>query len=143
MIQRIQSIFLLLAAASCFVLFALPLADTDKVEANSVLFADAEFTLFDAPVLLGLIAAAGAILLIGIFLYSNRKLQGTLSMLSIALIAGGIGYGFYILSNDAAQNMATVASGTVLPLVAIIFAYLARVYINKDEKLVRSADRLR
>ncbi len=143
MIQRIQSIFLLLASGSCFSLFGLPVADTEQVQPNSELFADAQFTLFDAPVLLGLIGLAGGILLIGIFLFRNRKLQSTLSMLSIALVAGGIGYGFYELSNDTAQEMATFASGTVFPLVAIVFAYLAKVFISKDEKLVRSADRLR
>ncbi|PHI21501.1 hypothetical protein CEQ90_01400 [Lewinellaceae bacterium SD302] len=143
MIQRIQSIFLLLASGSCFSLFGLPVADTEQAQAGSELFADAEFTLFDAPVLLGLIGLAGAILLVGIFLFRNRKLQSSLSMLAVALVAAGVAYGFYELSTDAAQEMATFASGTVLPLVAMVFAYLAKVFINKDEKLVRSADRLR
>lgn len=143
MIQRIQSLFLLLAAGACLSLFALPVADTDKVQADSVLFADSQFTLFDNPVLLGVFGLAGAVLLLGIFLFRNRKLQMNLSWLSIALVLGGIGFGFYLLSQDAAQSLATFAAGTLMPAVAIVFAYLAKMFINKDEKLVRSADRLR
>lgn len=143
MIQRIQSIFLLLGSGACFSLFGLPVADTDTAQAGSELFADQEFTLFDNPILMILIGLAGLLLFVDIFLFRNRKLQSTLSKLSIAIITGGIGLGFYELSNDSAQEAATVASGTLFPLIAIIMAYLASVFINKDEKLVRSADRLR
>lgn len=143
MIQRIQSLFLLLASGSCFSLFGLPVSDTDTAQAGSNLFADREFTLFDSPVLLGLFGLAGALLLLGIFLFRNRKLQMNLSWLSIALVVGGLGFGFFLLSQDSAQEAATFASGTIMPLIAVLFAYLAKVFINKDEKLVRSADRLR
>lgn len=143
MIQRIQSIFLLLASGACFSLFGLPVADTETVQPESALFADQEFTLLDNPILMILIGLAGLLLLGGIFLYKNRKLQATLSKLSIAIITGGIGLGFYELSTDVAQDDATFASGTLFPVIAIILAYLANVFINKDEKLVRSADRLR
>jgi LPXTG-motif cell wall-anchored protein len=143
MIQRIQSIFLLLGSGACFSLFGLPVADTETVQPESALFADQKFTLLDNPILMILIGLAGLLLLGGIFLYKNRKLQSTLSKLSIAMITGGIGLGFYLLSTDTAQEVATFASGTVFPVIAIVLAYLANFYINKDEKLVRSADRLR
>lgn len=143
MIQRIQSIFLLLASGACLSLFALPVSDTETPQEGSVLFADSQFTLFDNPVLLGIFGAGAALLLIAIFLFRNRKLQMNMSMLSIALVVGGIGFGFYQLSLDSAQKAATFAAGTLMPIIAIVFAYLAKVYINKDEKLVRSADRLR
>lgn len=143
MIQRIQSIFLLLGSGSCFGLFGLPVAGTDTPQAQSVIFNDASYTLFDDPVLLGLFGLAGVLLLADIFLFNNRQLQIRLSWLSIALVLGGVGYGFFKLSTDTAQAMAEPAPGIALPLIAIVFAYLAKVYIHKDERLVRSADRLR
>lgn len=143
MIQRIQSIFLLLGSGACFSLLGLPVSDTETAVAGSQLFADRTFDVYDSPVLLGLFLGAGALLLIGIFLFRNRKLQMNLSWLGIALVVGGLGFGFYLLSQDAAQDAATFASGTVMPLLAIVFAYLAKVFIGKDERLVRSADRLR
>jgi len=143
MIQRIQSIFLLLAAGACFGLFGLPLADTDTAQTTSALFADQQFNLFDDPVLLGIFTAAGTLLLLDVFLFKNRPLQIRLSWLSIALVLAGCGYAFYLLSNDSAQATADPAPGVALPILAIVFTYLAKVYIGKDEKLVRSADRLR
>ncbi|MEM9837349.1 MAG: DUF4293 domain-containing protein [Bacteroidota bacterium] len=143
MLQRIQSIFLLLAAVACFGLFGLPIADTETAQAQSALFNDQEYTLFDDPILLALFGLAGAVLLIDIFLFRNRPLQIRLSWLSIALVLGGVGYAFYRLSLDSAQALAGPALGTFLPLVVVIFAFLAKVYIGKDEDLVRSADRLR
>lgn len=143
MIQRIQSVFLFLAAVACLVLFALPVATTNTPEAASALFSDGQYTLSDDPVLMGFFAFAGLLLLGGIFLFRNRPLQIRLSWLSIAIILGGVGYGFYLLSADQAQNEAQVGSGIALPLLAIILAYLAKTYIHKDERLVRSADRLR
>lgn len=143
MIQRIQSVFLFLAAVACLVLFALPVATTNTPEAASALFSDGQYTLSDDPVLMGFFAFAGLLLLGGIFLFRNRPLQIRLSWLSIAIILGGVGYGFYLLSADQAQDEAQVGSGIALPLLAIILAYLAKTYIHKDERLVRSADRLR
>ncbi len=143
MIQRIQSVFLLLAALACFLLFALPVATTNSPEASSALFADSEYTLSDDPVLMGFFALAGLLLLVGIFLFRNRPLQIRLSWLGIALVLGGLGYGFYLLSTDAAQEAAQPAAGLSMPLLVIILAYLAKTYIHKDERLVRSADRLR
>lgn len=143
MIQRIQSIFLFLGSLSLFSLFGLPVADTEAPQAASAIFADGEYTIFDDPVLLGLVALAGALLLADIFLFRNRQLQIRLSWVAIALVLAATAFGFYRLSADSAQESATFASGTLFPLIAVIFAYLAKVFINKDERLVRSADRLR
>ena len=143
MIQRIQSIFLFLGAGSCFGLFGADAADTPAPVAESTLFADAQFTLFDDPVLLGLFGLAGLLLLAGIFLFNNRKLQMKISLAAVALVVLGVGYGVFRFLNDAAADLATPDVGLALPLLAIVFAVLARKYIYQDERLVRSADRLR
>ena len=46
------------------------------------------------------------------------------------------------VENQNAKNV-SYALGSVLPLIAIVFAILAISSIKKDEKLVRSADRIR
>ena len=143
MLQRIQSVFLFLGAGSCFGLFAADAADTAAPVAGSGLFADAQFTLFDDPVLLVLFGLAGVLLLVDIFLFNNRKLQMKLSLGAIVLVLLGAGYGAFRFFTDVAAGSATPDVGLVLPLLAIIFGWLARTNIQKDEKLVRSADRLR
>lgn len=143
MIQRIQSIFLLLGAGSCFGLFAADAADTPEAVPESSLFADAQFTLFDDPVLLGLFGLAGLLLLVTIFLFNNRKLQMTVTISAVALVLAGAAYGAFRFFSDVASGSATPDFGLILPILAIVFGLLARNYIQKDEKLVRSADRLR
>ncbi|NJC26081.1 DUF4293 domain-containing protein [Neolewinella antarctica] len=143
MIQRIQSIFLFLGAVLCFVLFFTDVADTPAPMETSSLFADAQFTLFDDPILLVLFGLAGVLLLVNIFLFNNRKLQMTLSLVAILLVVLGAGYGAFRFFTDVAAGSATPDFGLILPLLAIIFGWLARNNIKKDEKLVRSADRLR
>ncbi len=143
MIQRIQSIFLFLGAGSCFGLFGADAAETSAPVSGSDLFADAQFTLFDDPVLLALFGLAGVLFLATIFLFNNRKLQMTLSLLSVVLVVAGAGYGAFRFFGDVAAEGAVPDFGLILPLLAIIFGWLARKNIGKDEKLVRSADRLR
>ena len=143
MIQRIQTIFLLLAGGAALSLFALPMATTSEAKADSTLFADASFDVMDAPVLMGAFALAGILLLVNIFLFNNRKLQMTLTKVGLFLTGVGIGASAYLYFSDQAADAATPAAGVALPILALIFGILAHRYISKDEKLVRSVDRLR
>lgn len=143
MIQRIQSILLLLAGGGAFSLFGLPLATTPTASDASVLFADAAFRIQDNLVLMGAFGVAGAILLATIFLFNNRKLQMTLTKVSLLLLVVGVGAAAYFFTTDAAVDSAQVAAGVAMPAIAIVLGILAHRYILKDEKLVRSVDRLR
>ncbi len=143
MIQRIQSIFLFVASGACFGLFGADAADTEAPVAGSELFADGSFTLLDDPVLMVLFALAGIVLLAGIFLFRKRPLQMKMSLAAAVLIVLGAGYGAYLWWKDSAAQSASPDLGVALPIVAVVFSLLARNYIRKDEKLVRSADRLR
>ena len=146
MIQRIQSIFLLLAAAAAFGLFALPFADTAQQVSASALFSDSIFSITDHPVLLALFCIAGGLSFISIFMFRNRKTQ--LLVGRFAIIANVIGLVFAIILfiqdkdtlGDAVPNDGL---GLYLPLIFLVFGLLAQRYILKDEKLVRSMDRLR
>ena len=147
MIQRIQTIFLALAAACAFGLFALPFATTSSgVEASS-LFSDSIFNINDHTALLILFGLAGGLTLIGIFMFKNRKSQLLVSR--FAIIANIIGMVMTIvLFFQDRDNLGTSEPedglGIFLPIIFLVFAILALRNISKDEKLVRSSyDRLR
>jgi hypothetical protein len=144
MIQRIQSILLLLAAGASFGLFGLPLASGAAAEQNALL-SDRVFNLNDHIGLLIAFAGAGALALIAILLFKNRPLQMKIALVSLLFILGGIGFGAYLLFTQASEAVSSlqVGVGTFLPLLGIILIVLANRYIKKDEKLVRSMDRLR
>ncbi|MEL6945738.1 MAG: DUF4293 domain-containing protein [Bacteroidota bacterium] len=149
MIQRIQSIFLFLASAACFGLFALPFASTDQPIAASELFADSTYEITDHIALIILFVGAGLLALTAIFMFNNRPLQINLSRVSFVAAIVGLVLGLILFFNDgiveSGQSLPnpTDGFGTALPIIAGIFLLLAIRAINKDEKLVRSSDRLR
>ncbi len=145
MIQRIQSIFLLLASASLGGTFALPFADSSAPVADTV-FADSLFSVFDSmPLMIGF-GLAALLALVAIFLFNNRKLQKNIAMVSAILTLAATGFAFGRYMKEAEQLTGVTIDdepGIFLPAVGLILAVLAIRYINKDERLVRSADRLR
>jgi len=146
MIQRIQSVFLFLAAASGFGILAAPFATAPQQVEASPLFADAAYSTGDHIGLLVLFALAGALALAGIFLFKNRPVQLKISRL--ALIANILGFVLaVILFWQDVSNLENVdikdGLAAYLPLAFIVFAILALRSIGKDEALVKSMDRLR
>ncbi len=146
MIQRIQSIFLLLASGSAFSLFAFPFAEA-KVMAQSTVFADGLYNLQDNIGLLILFCLAGLLTFVGIFLFRNRKTQLLVNRLAITANIIGLVLAVFLFMNDSGNMDATVTPddgvGAYLPFAFLVFAFLANHFINKDEKLVKSMDRLR
>ncbi len=146
MIQRIQSIFLLLAAACAFCLFAFPFGTTETEVAQTI-YADGIYNIQDSVALLALFCVAGGLAFISIFLFNNRKTQLLLGRL--AIIANIIGFVMVIVfyMNSVEQlgdvNDSENIIGFSLPIAFLVFAFLAQRFINKDEKLVDSMDRLR
>ena len=146
MIQRIQSIFLLLAAASGFGTLAIPFATTPQLVQASPLFADGNYSTNDNIGLGVLFVVAGALALAGIFLFKNRQAQ--MKAGRFAIIANILGFvlAVILLWQDVA-NLENVTIedgiGAYLPLAFLVFAILALRFIKKDEALVKSMDRLR
>ncbi len=151
MIQRIQSIFLFIASGGAFTSFidAFNYFTINKeVISNSASpLADGDYDINDNTILLTLIILTGIVALVSIFLYNNRKLQLNITKLVIvlgiglAITAGGLFYQVYSSLNIEQSFSAGI--GFISPALVIIFGILAHIYINKDEKLVRSMDRLR
>jgi hypothetical protein len=146
MIQRIQSVFFLLAGGLYLGLFGVPFAKTLKPVAQSAFLSDAAYGVNDHVAMMAAFAVAGALPLAAIFLFKNRSVQMRLATFSIiaALIGSILTVVFYF---QAGLNNGKVAIqpglGIGLPVAALLFTFLAYRYVNKDEKLVRSADRLR
>ncbi len=144
MIQRIQSIFLLLSGLSFFGLFGLDFLTNDK-NTSIPLLQDHVFDINDHTGLLILTGLGGALALINIFLFKNRALQINISrlvsLLSLALLALAVFLAYSSHLFDIQGNHFGI--GGALPLLGLVFALLAAKYIRKDDKLVKSMDRLR
>lgn len=146
MLQRIQSVFLLLAGLASLSLFGAPFATTPQAVEGSTLFADAAYNIQDQPALMALFGLAGLLAIISIFLFRNRLLQMRMSI--FAFIANLIGIVLGVLffmqnSQDVGDKAIDDGIGLYLPVAAMILALVAYRFISKDEKLVRSMDRLR
>ncbi len=155
MLQRIQSIYLLLAGLVIFALFLFPLVHNVYVsgvpsaikvtgiyqDANGVQAQTQSFILLSAAT-----AIVAIIPLVLIFLYKNRKQQIN-SCYGLMLVF--IAYSYWTSQvvkksiGDAYLNMSNYGIGIILLSISIIFVLLAQKAIQRDEKLVKSADRLR
>lgn len=145
MIQRIQSIYLFIAGLGFLSHFGTDLAGSNVPVQQ--LLADRIYEIQDSPILIGL-TVLGALLAIGaIFIYKNRGLQQKMSIfvvicsLFLPLVA------FLLVYNEGATDMVGLEiedkAGLYLCAVPLIFGILAYRGINKDDKLVKSMDRLR
>ena len=156
MIQRFQSLFLLISVIACVLTFFFPLAGFWAEEGSYNFFITGLQALFpgtspaqiNAVPLIAITAFTGLLTLLIIFLYKKRRLQIKMVrfsiMLNIVLIL--LIFFFYAPAIEKITNADadyTSGIGMYFPIISLVFLILANKYINKDEKLVRSADRLR
>jgi len=136
MIQRIQTLYLLLAATvSGGLIFALHLWITVT---NVKIFAIDNLTYF------AMFMASTVLSLGSIFMYKNRKSQFVMGRLNIILNFILLGLLVYqSLSISGETNVSEKGIGIFLPIVSIVLLALANKAIKKDEDLVKSVDRLR
>lgn len=144
MIQRIQTIFLLIAALiSGGLSFVLMLWLND---AGNQVFAWS--TLNDPDILIkivGILFYVSTLLsLIAIFLFNNRMSQVAINRFNIIInffLLGVIVYHLLMLPGETIVSVKGI--GSFLPIFVVVFLALANKAIIKDEKLVKSVDRLR
>ena len=145
MIQRVQTIFLFLVAGVFGAFFGLPFATSDVAAPD--FFSDKDFDVLDHVALLGLAGLGILLALITIFLFKNRKLQIKFGYMIIALAIILPAAAYFLFKDQSVSTNSSVQisiqPGVFLPLVAIILASIANYYIRKDDKLVKSMDRLR
>ncbi len=151
MIQRIQSIYLLLAGAVLASPMFLPLATASGDAAalaatGDNFFADGTYWVKEFPGGMSLLFAA-VFSVYAIFLYKNRprqmRLAGGMSILTILFAALFALLGYYYAQKLPEGSEAHLALGSAFPLAAIPLLLLAYRAIKKDEELVQSSNRLR
>ena len=138
MLQRIQSAWPLLASVFDAVTFKLPFYNgdwmKDTIPSPIDLYARTTIWLTLLSVLTGVLA------LVTIFLYDNRKLQLRLVYLGIFLTLALLT--MYIVEIGS-FNSGTIALWCIFYFAILGFYILAARGIIKDEKLIKSMDRLR
>jgi hypothetical protein len=153
MIQRIQTVYLFLASLAIYALFIFPVVQTLTVDgakqikitgvyetvSNQVVQTEPFTLLTIATALLGLIP------LLLIFQYKKRKQQATLIYIFVVIM---IAFSFWIaqtikIAANTTLEISNYNIGAGLTSVAILFLVLAGKGVIRDEKLVKSADRLR
>ncbi|MEO5905291.1 MAG: DUF4293 domain-containing protein [Saprospiraceae bacterium] len=145
MIQRIQSIFLIMTGIVFGLLFTLPLATSSKPSVQFL--SDSVFDITDHPALIGLTILGILVALVSVFMFRKRQAQLKLGYLLIIVAILLPVISFVLFTNASAEVDQSVQvydqAGMYLPLASIVFAALANYFIRKDEKLVKSMDRLR
>lgn len=153
MIQRIQTVYLILALALMSALFYFPIAkiigmddhiyllyfDGLKPAKNTSIYYMQTFPL---AILLFVICMID---LVTIFLYRKRKIQMRLCIINMVLMIGSPGLMvFYLMYvNEKLQGVISYEYPLIFPVVAAILTYLAFRGVRKDELLVRSLERIR
>ena len=136
MLQRIQTVYLLLCLAVSAVLpffCSLWTEESGKV----VYFTEVKTTM----IAFGLSALLA---LISIFSFKKRQNQFVLNRLNIILNFILLGFFVYrTLSLPGETEVSEKGIGIVLPAISIVLLVLANKAIKKDENLVKSVDRLR
>lgn len=141
MIQRIQTLWLLIVAIAAFATYTLTLY-IGKIADNSAKV----FQLADDFLLVIIIIALGILAIICLFLFKNRKLQFKLSVFGVIFSIGFLFLEYTRVESFKKDNLIQSGSyqvGALLPLVMVIFFFMAARGIYKDERLVKSMDRLR
>ena len=135
MLQRIQTLYLLLSAVTTGVLsFLVPLW---TISDNSLYAKDENVYLF-------LFLASALLSIIAVFSFKSRQSQFVFGRLNIILNLILLGLFVYRLLNlPGALENAEKGIGLFLTVISIVLLVLANKAIKKDEALVKSVDRLR
>ncbi len=144
MLQRIQTVYLIAAALISGVLaFVLPFwkgADGEMIYLVNLMEIEARFDLA-VPVLF---IVSTILSVVSIFLFKKRSRQISSNRVNIVinfLLLGIIVYRLLKLPGE--MNISEKGIGVFMPLLIIVLLALANKAIIKDEKLVKSVDRLR
>ena len=135
MIQRIQSLFFFFSAiCSVTIVFAFPVL---KDESISYLLKDFSYSFASLFVFL-----SAALSIFAIFQFKNRKKQQLIA--SIARLMITISFLIIVfLHKEEGVEERVFSVGLFLFIIPYLALFLAGYFVKKDEKLVKSADRIR
>lgn len=153
MIQRIQTVYLLIIVVLTVAMLFLPLAVLQQGDALFSFDASGVSTMIGEPELVyptwGLFALTAVIAIVAlatIFLFKRRILQIRLCVFNALLMLGLYGFFAYLVYDLKGELQGVTLSVRIalsFPLINLILDYLAIRNIGADEALVRSLDRLR
>lgn len=154
MIQRIQTLYLLVVAALMAVTLFVPLAwfggDAGEFGLYAFSLKTSAGEAVQTTVYMGILLALACVLpLVTVFLFKRRLLQIRLCVVEMVLLVGAAAMEgvYYFLSwrvfSDLSFHTQGFKPAIALPLVCLFFAYLAARAIFRDELMVRAADRIR
>lgn len=148
MIQRIQTVFLLLAIVFLGLYLYLPLI---TLEVSGIKFVE-HIPGWDVSIFNGgyfyfvnavFAGTAIGLSLIAIFLYKRTGIQQLLCWFSVVFIIAAAGFVFYRYQTRVFPGDVILRKWNLLAALAVVMQILAVVYIRKDEEKLKSLDRLR
>lgn len=150
MIQRIQTIYLLIVSLLLIATMCMPMGEfiaADGVSAS--IFKPLGITLVDGTYqstwgLFAILFLSTVVAVCTIFLFRNRMLQVRMTIFNILLLVGHYSASivFIVMLKDDLGTF-RVSWSLAFPAVSIILNYLAFRAIYRDELMVKAADRLR
>ncbi len=150
MIQRIQTVFLLLSIVALGLFLWLPLLQMEQGSYTHAFkgwevyarhtFESGPYLIFLNAILTG---TAAGLTLINIFLYKKRSFQMLLCWFSILLIVTAQAFVYYEYQTMVYVGDVVLRKWNLFSFVAIGFEILAFAYIRKDEEKIKSLNRLR
>lgn len=151
MIQRKQTVFLLLALIATVVCMCLPVgryvpdAMGKGSEMYNLLIVDKVTGehFYAVWALFAILLISCPVALAAVFGYNNRRQQARFCLFNVLLYIGWyIVYVVFAMTMGGSDKFHP-SFASCLPFVAIVLTVMARKGINDDEKLVRAADRIR
>lgn len=138
MIQRIQSLWFLVAVLFMALMFYFPIYKSDQ----------GPLGIGNNFIAIILVVLSMALSLFSLFSFKDRKKQNSLTWLNLLLCVALQAWTFVMINKFTDEGLAVQPKGhywigAFLPLATIIFLFMARAGVQKDEKLVKSLDRLR
>jgi hypothetical protein len=149
MIQRVQTLFLLAIIATSSLLFFKPFEVVkDGVSTFFITLMPGALSDIVKPSIYGPMALNFIIIILSlytIFKFKNRRKQIKFCQIILALSVILIGnlFAFSFLKTESSAVVVDYTKYSFIPVINIVFAFMARYFIKKDDKLVRSADRIR
>lgn len=152
MLQRPQTVFLLLGSLLAFILLTGPLVLVTQggeiylLKHNGVWNQEGTRLEIQTWPMTALFIALAALSLFNIFSYRNRMRQMRIAIFLIFLFLGSIGmilYYAYVTRGQLEGGPVVYQWRVVIPPIAAILTYLAFRRIRRDELLVKAYDRIR
>lgn len=150
MLQRIQTVFLLLITVFSVLQLFVPFQTITTYESTLMLYLSpatyngSTQAIIHLPLVICLLITL--LSLITVFMYKKRSLQMKLctliALVSFALTASLFLFTYVKLDNEY-ETVINYNTAAFIPLINIILAFIAKRFIKKDDDLVKSADRIR